>query len=111
MGGGPTLDKEVLRTQFILSAVEQMFGLMKAVPQIFRMCAKKEWPTIQTRYDSRIGQNIDGKSTMRLYLHVQRNIMGIVCDPKWRGAEAMQQWVEDFGKAHGLKKDDSVIFP
>merc|ERR1719188_25843 len=76
--GGPKLDKEVLRTQFVLTAMEQMLGLCAAVPQIWKMCKKPEWKTISNRFDSRIGLNIDGKSTLRLYLQVMSTISGII---------------------------------
>jgi len=110
--GGPKLDKEVLRTQFVLTAMEQMQGLCAAVPQIYKMCKKPEWKTIKDRFDSRIGENIDGKSTLRLYLQVIGTISGIIHDSKWKGDQVLEKWVESFCKSLGApKKGDSAIFP
>jgi len=91
--GGPELDKETMTMMTIITAMEQMVGLMAAVPQIYRMCPKKEWPTIKDRYDSRISENIDGKSTLRLYLHVQCTIIRIIEEMK--GDEVLQKWIQD----------------
>lgn len=110
--GGPILDKEVLRLQFLMTAIEQMFGLISAIPQIFRMCSKKEWPSIQNRYDRRVGENIDGKSALRLYLQVMNTVCNMMWDPQWRGAEKIEQWAEEFSKQMGKpKKEKSAIFP
>mmetsp|Transcript_46658 Transcript_46658/g.137858 ORF Transcript_46658/g.137858 Transcript_46658/m.137858 type:complete len:614 (+) Transcript_46658:87-1928(+) len=100
--GGPAVDKDVLRMQTILSAMEQMLGLNAAVPQIYRMCSKKDWPSIKDRYDPRISENIDGKSTLRLYLHVMNTIIRIIEEMK--GDEVLQKWISDvyvkqFGQA------------
>ena len=88
--GGPSLEKEVLRMQFILAGLQQMFGLIAAVGQIYKMCPKKEWPSIKDRYDPRVGENIHGKSTLRLYLQVMRTICQIV--EHWNA----DQVVDDF---------------
>jgi len=111
--GGPVLDVAVLKSHFILTAMEQMAGgLCPAVPQIFKMCPKKNWPEIKDRYDSRIGGNIDGKSTMRLYLHVMSTIVGMIQDPRWQGDKVLDKFIEDFCKASSLpKKEPSMIFP
>jgi hypothetical protein len=110
--GGPVLDKAKLKNHFIITAMEQMQGLCAAVPQIFRMCPKKQWPDIKDRYDSRIGLNIDGKSTLRLYLHVMNTIANIIQDPRWKGDQVLEQFIEDFCKLPGArKKDPSTIFP
>eukprot|EP00971_Amphidinium_carterae_P091936 1820131-Amphidinium_carterae.1 len=50
------------------AALNQAIGLLGAVPQIYRMCPKKEWPTIKDRKDPRISKNIDGKNTLRIYV-------------------------------------------
>mmetsp|Transcript_47238 Transcript_47238/g.113310 ORF Transcript_47238/g.113310 Transcript_47238/m.113310 type:complete len:731 (+) Transcript_47238:119-2311(+) len=91
--GGPELDKEVIRVQFVLSALEQMFGLISAVPHIYRMCAKKHFATIQDRWDPRIAANIQGQSTLRLYIHVMNSIVRII--QEWKGAEMVSKWVSD----------------
>jgi len=110
--GGPVIDKEVLRLQFIISAFEQMFGLISAVPQIYRMCNKKEWPSMETRYDRRIGENIDGKSSLRLYLQVMNTVVNIMQDSRWNGATKIAAWVDDFCSSMGQpKKEQSVINP
>lgn len=91
--GGAALDKEDLRMMVIITAMEQMQGLIAAVPQIYRMCPKKEWPSIEDRYDPRISENIDGKSTLRLYLHVMNTIIRIIEEMK--GDEVLQKWIVD----------------
>lgn len=110
--GGPKLDKEVLRTQFVLTAMEQMLGLAAAIPQIWKMCKRPEWKTISDRYDKRIGLNIDGKSTLRLYLQVMGTISGIVHDSRWKGDQVLEKWIETFCEMTKMpKKDKSVIYP
>merc|ERR1712039_90993 len=76
--GGPKIDPEELKEMIIVAAVQQMSGLVSAVPQIIRMCPKKEWPTIEDRYDPRIALNVDDKSTIRLYLHCMNTILRII---------------------------------
>merc|ERR1712187_284632 len=77
----------------LITAMEQMLGLVAAVPQILRMCPRKEWSTIVDRYDPRISENIDGKSTLRLYLHVMNSIIRII--EEMRGDTVLDRWVED----------------
>jgi len=107
--GGPLLDKAEVRKQFIVTAIEQMQGLCAAVPQIMRMCPKKEWATIQDRYDSRVGENVDGKSTLRLYLQVMCTIMRII--EEWDGAGVLESVIEDFhcGKMGKERKSPAVV--
>lgn len=110
--GGPALDMEVLRMQFVLTALEQMNSLCAAVPQIWQMCRKPEWKTIKDRYDPRIGANVNGKSTLRLYLQVMRTIVGIIHDSRWRGPEVLERWIELFSKSLGVsRKDSAVMWP
>merc|ERR1712048_660244 len=59
--GGPAIEAEKLRPMVIISAIQQMAGLVSAVPQIMRMCPAKEWSSIQDRYDPRIAVNVDDK--------------------------------------------------
>jgi len=100
--GGPEIDANVMRMMTILSALEQMLGLLGAVPQIYKMCPKKHWPSIENRYDPRVSENIDGKSTLRLYLHVMGTIVRII--EEMGGDEVLQDWissvyVKEFGQA------------
>jgi len=76
--GGPRLSGDVMYKMVIITALEQMVGLCNAVPQVYKMCPKKEWPTIENRYDPRIAKNVDGKSTLRLYLHVMNSVVRII---------------------------------
>jgi len=92
--GGPMLDFKELKSMFMITALQQLQQLCAAVPQIMRMCPKKEWPSIQDRYDPRIGQNIDGKSTLRLYLHVMNTVMRMI--EEWGGDKVVEKWVQEF---------------
>jgi len=106
--GGPTLDKEVLRMQFILTALTQMFGLIAAVGQIYKMCPKKEWPSIRDRYDPRVAENIHGKSTLRLYLQVMRTICLIV--EEWNADQVVNDFEEKVTSLLGTgKKSPSTM--
>jgi len=107
--GGPTLDKKKLEQMIMVTAMEQMHGLVAAVPQIYKMCPKKEWPTIKDRYDPRIGENVDGKSTIRLYLHCINNIMRIIEECK--GDKIVETWIKDiYVKEWGMTaKTDAQI--
>lgn len=90
---GLQLDSSELYEMVLISAVMQMAGLVSAVPQIVRMCPKKEWDTIKDRYDPRIGANVDGKSTIRLYLHCMNTIMAIIEDMK--ADEILDGWIKN----------------
>lgn len=103
---GIKLDKEVLRLQFVQAALCQMLGLSAAVPQIYKMCPKSSWATIQDRYDPRIGLNIHGKSTLRLYIHVMNSIVGMV--EEWKADEMMLTWETDFCAKLGTPKKDKA---
>lgn len=93
--GGPKLDKTVLINQFYVTALQQMIGLISAVGQIARMVKPDNWKTIQDRYDPRIANNIDGKSTLRLYLHCMNSIIRMI--QEWDADEALYKgFVEDF---------------
>lgn len=100
--GGPKLDKEVLRMQFTLTALQQMFGLIAAVGQIYKMCPKKEWPSIKDRYDPRVGENIHGKSTLRLYLQVMRTICLIL--EEWKADQIVDDFEEKVTSLLGVGK-------
>jgi len=106
---GLVLDKDELYVMVILSAIQQMAGLVAAVPQITKMCPKKEWDTIKDRYDPRIGANVDGKSTIRLYLHCINTIMAIIEEMK--GDEIVNTWIKDVyvGKFNQKPKTDAMI--
>ncbi|CAE7845188.1 unnamed protein product [Symbiodinium microadriaticum] len=105
--GGPRLDKEVLRMQFILTALSQMFGLVAAVGQIYKMCPKKEWPSIKDRYDPRVGENIHGKSTLRLYLQVMRTICLII--EEWKADKVLDEFEAKATSTFCQKKDPSTM--
>mmetsp|Transcript_20043 Transcript_20043/g.37694 ORF Transcript_20043/g.37694 Transcript_20043/m.37694 type:complete len:201 (+) Transcript_20043:1117-1719(+) len=102
--GGPTLDKEVLRMMFILAALTQMFGLLAAIGQIYRMCPKKDFPSIKDRYDKRIGENINGKSTIRLYIQVMRTIMMI--HKEWQADKVVDAFEDQVTALLGSSKKD-----
>mmetsp|Transcript_78920 Transcript_78920/g.203279 ORF Transcript_78920/g.203279 Transcript_78920/m.203279 type:complete len:150 (+) Transcript_78920:3-452(+) len=106
--GGPALDKEVIRVHFVLTALEQMFGLISAVPQIYRMCPKKEFATIKDRWDPRVGENIQGQSTLRLYIHVMNSIVRMI--EEWKADEMVQKWVTDWCAGFNVPpKSEAVI--
>merc|ERR1712224_534521 len=77
----------------IMAAISQMAGLVAAVPQIIKMCPKKEWDTINDRYDPRIGTNIDNKSTIRLYLHCMNTIVRLIHEHD--GDKIMDKFIKD----------------
>mmetsp|Transcript_35483 Transcript_35483/g.81203 ORF Transcript_35483/g.81203 Transcript_35483/m.81203 type:complete len:1148 (-) Transcript_35483:189-3632(-) len=103
--GGPRLDVKVLRTQFMFAALNQAIGLLGAVPQIYRMCPKKEWPTIKDRKDPRISKNIDGKNTLRIYVGTFINICCLInhC--------GLQELVEDWVDAFSEREDQPRKIP
>ena len=88
--------------QFILTGLQQMFGLVSAVGQIYKMCPKKEWATIKDRYDPRVGDNIHGKSTLRLYLQVMRTICLIV--EEWKADKVVDDFEEKVTELLGGSK-------
>jgi len=100
--GGPVLELEELKWQFILSALNQGVGLLGAVPQIYRMCSKKQWPTITDRKDPRIADNIDGKNTLRIYVMTFISVCRIISE--WDVSNKLDKWLEDFGNAIPIPK-------
>merc|ERR1712048_687737 len=77
----------------IITALQQLLQLMYAVPQIFKMCGKGSWATINDRYDPRVSENIDGKSTLRLYLHVMNSVVRLIGDQD--ADKVLDQWVQE----------------
>uniref|UniRef100_A0A7S1LGM1 Uncharacterized protein n=1 Tax=Alexandrium catenella TaxID=2925 RepID=A0A7S1LGM1_ALECA len=100
--GGPLLDHEELKWQFTLSALSQGVGLLGAVPQIYKMCAKKQWPTIKERKDDRIAKNVDGKNTLRVYIGTFINICQMIHD--WGLEAKLDKWVEELTAATGIPR-------
>lgn len=111
--GGPTIDRDELKRMFIITGLEQLGMFVAAVPQIYAMCPKKEWNTIKSRYDPRIGDNIDGKSTIRLYLQVLETCMRMV--EEWGADQVLNNWIVNFyhddeGKRPKSKDTSGDIF-
>lgn len=90
--GGPELEYQKLYDQMILTALQQLMALIKAVPQITTMCPKSRWATIEDRYQKCIAENIDGKSSLRLYLHVMVNVVRIM--EERGGYDLLQNWIK-----------------
>eukprot|EP00930_Biecheleria_cincta_P082590 TRINITY_DN722_c0_g1_i4.p1 TRINITY_DN722_c0_g1~~TRINITY_DN722_c0_g1_i4.p1 ORF type:complete len:617 (-),score=122.63 TRINITY_DN722_c0_g1_i4:128-1978(-) len=107
--GGPQLDAKELEMMVIIAGLNQMPGLMAAVPQIIKMCPKKNWPEIKDRYDPRIALNVDDKSTLRTYLHCMNNIVRIIEEKN--GAEVLESFVKDIyvGRMNQTAKTDAMI--
>lgn len=103
-GGGPKLDKEVLRMMFVLASHTQMFGLLAAIGQIYRMCPKKEFPNIKDRYDPKIAENINDKSTLRLYIQVMRTVTLI--HKEWQADKIMDDFETQVVELTGSSKKD-----
>jgi len=105
--GGPALDREELRWQFTLSALAQGVGLLGAVPQIYKMCKKTEWPTIKSRKDPRIVNNIDGKNTLRIYIGTFINICNMIKD--WDIERKLDNWTKEVCAAAGIPQKEIVV--
>ena len=81
---------------------------MAAVSQIYRMCPKKDFPSIKDRYDKRVGENINGKSTLRLYLQVMRTILLIM--ENWKAESVLDAFEEKISSLlKSSKKDASTM--
>lgn len=91
--GGPDLELDELKWQFTLSALAQGVGLLGAVPQIYSMCPKKEWPTIVDRKDPRISENINGKNTLRIYVQTFISVCRIIAE--WDVPAKLDKWVQE----------------
>eukprot|EP00416_Gambierdiscus_australes_P040461 CAMPEP_0171114770 /NCGR_PEP_ID=MMETSP0766_2-20121228/86079_1 /TAXON_ID=439317 /ORGANISM="Gambierdiscus australes, Strain CAWD 149" /LENGTH=121 /DNA_ID=CAMNT_0011577073 /DNA_START=6 /DNA_END=368 /DNA_ORIENTATION=- len=68
--GGPLLDKQVVREQIMLTALQNCMIMVSALPNSLKQCSQKEWLTIKDRHDPRIADNVDNKSTLRTNMHV-----------------------------------------
>eukprot|EP00747_Dinoflagellata_sp_TGD_P098444 gnl/TRDRNA2_/TRDRNA2_167454_c0_seq1.p1 gnl/TRDRNA2_/TRDRNA2_167454_c0~~gnl/TRDRNA2_/TRDRNA2_167454_c0_seq1.p1 ORF type:complete len:691 (+),score=142.20 gnl/TRDRNA2_/TRDRNA2_167454_c0_seq1:207-2075(+) len=107
--GGPELQRSELEMQFILTSMEQMIGLIGAVPLILKTVPTHAWMEIEDRWDRRIAENIDGKSSIRLYLHVMHSIIRIMNDMDGEGM--LRRWIDDVwvGKYGQSAKTDEAI--
>lgn len=107
--GGPQLDAKELEMMVIISGLQQMPGLMAAVPQIIKMCGKKNWPEIKDRYDPRIALNVDDKSTLRTYIHCMNNIIRLIEEKN--ADEVLESFVKDIyvGRMNQTAKTDAMI--
>lgn len=108
--GGPQLDLAVLRAQVLLTSLENMQFMVLAVPNCFKMCPAKEWPSIKDRHDPRIAGNIDGKSTLRTTLHCLLN--GIRILEEMGADEVLQSWINDtyVEDWQEMPKTDAIIW-
>jgi len=108
--GGPTIEKDVLEAQILLTSMENMEFMVRSVPNSLRMCPKKEWATIKDRHDPRIAGNVDGKSTLRTTLHALNN--GIRIMEEMKADEVLEKWVQDYyvGRLGQQPKAEAVIF-
>lgn len=76
--GGPALELEVFRADFLLTMARQLLDLTGAIPLVHRMLPKSNWATITTDRDPRCCNNVDGKNTLRLYVRgIRLNCMMI----------------------------------
>jgi len=55
--GGPKLDTKLLWRDFMFSALDQAVGILGAIPMIFKVISKKDWPTVKDRHDERLRKN------------------------------------------------------
>mmetsp|Transcript_144349 Transcript_144349/g.462430 ORF Transcript_144349/g.462430 Transcript_144349/m.462430 type:complete len:568 (-) Transcript_144349:94-1797(-) len=92
--GGPPLEFEELKLQFVLAAMSQGVGLLGAVPQIYGMCAKKQWETITERRDPRIAENVHGKNTLRIYISNFSCLCRMISE--WGIPDILDKWVDSF---------------
>mmetsp|Transcript_46315 Transcript_46315/g.119013 ORF Transcript_46315/g.119013 Transcript_46315/m.119013 type:complete len:574 (-) Transcript_46315:115-1836(-) len=92
--GGPPLEFEELKLQFVLAAMSQGVGLLGAVPQIYGMCAKKQWETITERRDPRIAENVHGKNTLRIYISNFSCLCRMISE--WGIPDILDKWVDEF---------------
>mmetsp|Transcript_79528 Transcript_79528/g.170462 ORF Transcript_79528/g.170462 Transcript_79528/m.170462 type:complete len:725 (+) Transcript_79528:70-2244(+) len=88
--GGPKLDALRMKMMIFITAFEQLIGLCAAIPEMYKMCGKGTWQFIQTRYDMRIADNVNGKSSLRLYLFVIHKVIRII--EEMGGYDLMEQW-------------------
>merc|ERR1712061_963476 len=66
--GGPKLDIEIVRTHFLMAALDQAVGLLGSVPFIYRTIKKEEWSTVKDVHDERIGEEYLTKMYIRGFL-------------------------------------------
>merc|ERR1712187_210188 len=108
--GAESIDPSLLSKMVIVAAIQQMDGLVSAVPQIYKMCPKKEFATIKDRYDPRIGLNVDDKSTIRLYLHCMNSIIRII--EEMNGDQIVKNFINEVyvDKFKQSPKPDAMVF-
>merc|ERR1712222_187086 len=67
--------------------------MISAIPNSLKMCSAREFSTIKDRYDPRIAENIDNKSTLRSCVHVLNHTVRII--EEMDGAAALQEWISE----------------
>mmetsp|Transcript_98784 Transcript_98784/g.205906 ORF Transcript_98784/g.205906 Transcript_98784/m.205906 type:complete len:671 (-) Transcript_98784:143-2155(-) len=84
--GGPRLDKKVVRRDFMFAALDQMLGLLGAIPAVYRVIPKKAWTNgeVKDRNDNRLRDNFLTRMYVMGVVLVTRMIfafdLGALCD-------------------------------
>jgi len=99
--GGPSLDAKELKLQVLVSSLTQAVNLLGTVPQIYRMCPAREFETISTRRDPRIVKNVEGKSTLRMFIAMM--VLTCTMIREWKLDLVLEDFVESYCVATGLE--------
>jgi len=91
--GGPKLDRKRFRRMYLLTALDHNTSLVPTIPLMYKMCSKKEFEKVTSRFDERIFKAIDGKSTTRVYLHCWSSIVHMF--EEWNIGEEFEKWLEE----------------
>lgn len=107
--GGPKLDKQRFKTQVLLASLGNTMFMVRAVPDCFKMCDRKQWPTIMERSDPRVADNINGKSTLRTTLQVMTNGLRVL--QELESDLILEEWIQSVyvGQWGKPEKPRSVI--
>jgi len=88
--GGPKIDFETVKIQFLFAAAHQNIGLLGAVPQIYRVIRKGDWASCKDRQDPRI----KGNFLTRMY--VQGFVLIMTMIKRWDIGKTLDETLERF---------------
>jgi len=89
--GGPKIDFETVKTQFLFAAVSQNIGLLGAIPQIYRVIKKGDWASVKDRQDPKL----KGHFLTRMY--VQGFVLIMTMIKRWDIGKTLDGTLEKFG--------------
>uniref|UniRef100_A0A7S2M2B3 Aminoglycoside phosphotransferase domain-containing protein n=1 Tax=Zooxanthella nutricula TaxID=1333877 RepID=A0A7S2M2B3_9DINO len=107
--GGPPLDAGLVRMMAVLTALQNLYFMVAAVPNCLTQCPLAQWETIKDRHDPRVASDVGGKSTLRTTLRVMDN--GLRMLEELAADRVLDDWEQQVyvGRMGGAAKTAAMI--